>query len=133
MKDLASRLDDHRTPDEVAEVSGSFQELHVDEEQNVEAESSRPTKRRRITQPDGTPNSQTLKARLIGDVYGLLGSQPAEDLDGLRNLAEWVKGLCLGVNEADIPSGTDSLDYRTLRDVKLSKIWVCLHAPPRIP
>ncbi len=67
----------------VVNASRSLHELQFDEQ----AESTRPLKRRRITEEESS-NPQTLKDKLISDVYSLLGSQRAADLGGLHSVAE---------------------------------------------
>lgn len=87
VKKLAVRLGDGCTSDAVAEVSGSLQDLQV-EEHASDATDSRPLKRRRITGVDEPVALKSIKEDLIGRVYGLLGSQTVPDLDGLHGLAE---------------------------------------------
>ncbi len=53
-----------------------------------QTESARPLKKRRITDEEESSNPRTVKDKLISDVYSLLGSQRAADLDGLHSAAE---------------------------------------------
>ncbi len=62
----------------------------MDEQRNMDAESTRLQKRRRITnEADDSAVCQSAKEQLTSRVFSLLGSQIASDLDGLHLVAEW--------------------------------------------
>lgn len=80
--------------DEVSNVDSdsdtNFKELHIQGKEIVNQGLERPHKRRRIIDNEQLPTGQTVKNRLIGEVYGLLGSEAAPDLQGLAELTRYV-------------------------------------------
>ena len=64
------------------------QRMHDHYGKGVDDAFLRPHKRRRITSPTRLLTVKNLKESLIGEVYGLLGSQVVADLNGLSSLAE---------------------------------------------
>lgn len=68
-------------------LNQQFRYLGLHDGKSSQGDSPRPQKRRKISTDPVTDPGQKILNEMIGNMHRLFGSQVAEDLDGIENLA----------------------------------------------